>query len=257
MYFDSHCHLFMKEFNEDRDAVVARARDAGVAHMVFIGYSLDSSRRAVELAEKLDGCYAAVGIHPHDAKSGGPEAWDALAALARSSPRVVAIGEIGLDYYRDLSPRDVQAAGFRAQLALARRLDLPVVVHDRDAHEATMRILAEAAGGLSVILHCFSGDRALAREAWARGYSTGVSGPVTYPKAEPLRALLREAPRDRILIETDAPYLAPQAHRGTRSEPAHVVHAAEELAALWGMPREEVGRLTTANARRFYRLPAP
>ena len=146
MYFDSHCHLFMKEFNEDRDAVVARARAAGVAHMTFIGYSLDSSRRAVELAEKLDGCYAAVGIHPHDAKHGGPEAWDALAALARSSPRVVAIGEIGLDYYRDPSPRDVQAAGFRAQLALARRLDLPVVVHDREAHEDTMRILAEAAG---------------------------------------------------------------------------------------------------------------
>lgn len=255
MFFDSHCHLFMKDFNEDRDAVVARARAAGVAHMVFIGYSLDSSRRAVELAEKLDGCYAAVGIHPHDAKSGSPEVWDALAALARSSPRVVAIGEIGLDYYRDLSPRDVQAAGFRAQLALARRLDLPVVVHDRDAHEDALRILGEAAGGLSVILHCFSGDRALAAEAWARGYSTGVSGPVTYPKAEPLRALLREAPRDRILIETDAPYLAPEPHRGRRSEPAHVVHAAEQLAALWEMSLQEVGRLTTANARRFYRLP--
>ncbi len=257
MFFDSHCHLFMKDFNDDRDAAVARARAAGVAHMVFIGYSLDSSRRALELAEKLDGCSAAVGIHPHDAKSGSPEVWDALAALARSSPRVVAIGETGLDYYWDRSPRDVQATGFYAQLALARRLDLPVIVHDREAHEDTMRILGEAAGGLSVILHCFSGDRALATEAWARRYYTGVSGPVTYPKAEPLRALLREAPRDRILIETDAPYLAPQPFRGKRCEPAHVVYAAQQLAVLWEMPPEEVGRLTTANARRFYRLPVP
>ncbi len=244
----------MKDFNDDREAVVARARRAGVAHMTFIGYGLDSSRRALELAEKLEGCYAAVGIHPHDAKSGGPEAWAALAALARSSSRVVAIGEIGLDYYRDLSPRDAQVAGFRAQLTLARDLNLPVVIHDREAHEDTMRILAETGEGLSIVLHCFFGDAALAKEAWARGYHTGVSGPVTYPKAEPLRALLREAPRDRILIETDAPYLAPQPFRGGRCEPAHVAHVAAQLAALWGMTPEEVGRLTTANARRFYRL---
>jgi TatD DNase family protein len=256
MYFDSHCHLYMEDFNDDREAVVARARAAGVVGMVFIGYSLDSSRRAVELAETLDGSYAAVGIHPHDAKNGSPAAWEELTALARSSQRVVAIGETGLDYYRDFSPRQVQGAGFRAQLGLARALDLPVVVHDRDAHEDTMRILAEDGEGLSIILHCFSGDRAMAKEAWARGYSTGVSGPVTYPTAEPLRALLREAPRDRILIETDAPYLAPQRFRGGRCEPAHVVHAAEQLAALWGTTPEEVGQLTTATARRIYRLPA-
>lgn len=255
MYFDSHCHLYMKDFNDDREAVVARARADGVSHMTFIGYSLDSSQRAVELAEKLEGCYAAVGIHPHDAKSGGPEAWDQLAALARSSRRVVAIGETGLDYYRDLSPREVQAAGFRAQLALAQELDLPVVVHDREAHEDTMRILAKAAEGLAVVVHCFSGNRAMANEAWARGCYTGVSGPVTYPAAEPLRALLRDAPRDRILIETDAPYLAPHPFRGKRCEPAYVVHTAEQLAAVWGLPVAEVGRITSDNARRFYRLP--
>ena len=257
MLFDSHCHLFMKDFNDDREAVAVRARAAGVAQMAFIGYSLDSSRRAVELAEELDGCYAAVGIHPHDAKNGSPEAWEELVTLARSSRRVVAIGETGLDYYRDLSPRDVQAAGFRSQLALARELDLPVVIHDREAHEDTLRILAEAAEGLAVVLHCFSGDRTMAKEAWARGYYTGVSGPVTYPKAEPLRALLRDAPRDRILIETDAPYLAPEPFRGKRCEPGHVVQAAQQLASLWDTPVEEVGRLTTANARRFYRLPTP
>jgi TatD DNase family protein len=257
MFFDSHCHLFMKDFNHDRDAVVARARAAGVDHMVFIGYSLDSSRRAVELAEKLEGCHAAVGIHPHDARHGNREAWDELAVLARSSPSVVAIGEIGLDYHGTHSPHDVQAAGFHAQLAVARELNLPVVIHDREAHEDTMRVLAEAADGLSVILHCFSGDAAMAKEAWGRGYYTGISGPVTYPKAEPLRAILRGAPRDRVLIETDAPYLAPQPFRGKRCEPAHVVYGAQQIAALWGVSPEEVGRLTTANARRFYRLPMP
>lgn len=257
MFCDSHCHLFMKDFTDDRDAVVARARAAGVANMVFIGYSLDSSRRAVELAEKLDGCYATVGIHPHGAQSGSGDAWDELAELARSSTRVVAIGEIGLDYYRDLSPRDIQEAGFRAQLALARALDVPVVIHDREAHEDTMRVLSEVGAGPPIILHCFSGDASMAKEAWARGYYMGVSGPVTYPKAEQLRAIMRDAPRDRILIETDAPYLAPQPFRGKRSEPAHVVHAAQQLAALWNMTAEGVGRLTTANARRFYRLPTP
>lgn len=255
MYCDSHCHLFMKEFNDDREVVVARARAAGVAHMVFIGYSLDSSRRAVELAEKLDGCCAAVGLHPHDAQIGSGQAWDELRALARSSPRVAAIGEIGLDYYEEGTPADAQAVGFRAQLALARALDLPVVIHNRQAQEDAMRILAQAGEGLTVVLHSFSGGLALAQEAWARGYYAGVSGRVTYPKAEGLRAVLHGAPRERILIESDAPYQPPAAHRGRRNEPAQVAQVAAALAALWETTPEAVGRLTTANARRFYRLP--
>ena len=254
--FDSHCHLFMKDFNDDRDAVVARARAAGVGHMAFIGYSLASSRRAVELAEKLEGCCAAVGLHPHDAQIASPAAWDELAALARSSPRVAAIGEIGLDYYEQGTPPGVQAAGLRAQLALARALDLPVVVHDREAHADIMRILAEAGEDLPLVLHSFSGDAAMAREAWARGYYTSVSGRVTYPKAAALRALLREARRDRILIESDAPYQPPAGRRGQRNEPAQAADVAAGLAAVWDVTPEEAARLTTANARRFYRLPA-
>jgi len=254
LFFDSHCHLFMKDFNDDRDAVVARARAAGVGPMAFIGYGLDSSRRAVELAEKLEGCCAA-GLHPHDAQIASPAAWDELAALARSSPRVAAIGEIGLDYYEKGSPPDVQAAGLRAQLALARALDLPVVIHDREAHGDIMRILAEAAEGLAVVLHSFSGDETMAREAWARGYYTSVSARVTYPKAGALRALLREAPRDRILIESDAPYQPSAGRRGRRNEPAQTAGVAAGLAAIWNITPEEAGRLTTATARRFYRLP--
>jgi len=257
MLFDSHCHLFMKDFNDDRDAVVARARGAGVAHMALIGYSLTSSRRAVELAEKLEGCCAAVGLHPHDAEIASPAAWDELAALARSSPRVVAIGEIGLDYYEKGSPPDLQAAGLRAQLALARALDLPVVIHDREAHGDILRALAEAAEGLTLVLHSFSGDALMAREAWGRGYYTSVSGRVTYPRAAALRALLRDAPRDRILIESDAPYQPPQGRRGRRNEPAQTADVAAGLAAVWEVTPEEAARLTTANARRFYRLPAP
>jgi len=257
VYFDSHCHLFMKDFNDDRDEVVARARGAGVAHMAFIGYGLDSSRRAVELAEKLDGCCATVGIHPHDPDNLRPAAWDELAALAASSSRVAAIGEVGLDYHRDVAPRDGQETGFRAQLALARRLGLPVVIHDREAHADVMRVLGEAAEGVAVLLHSFSGDEAMAREAWGRGYYTGVSSRVTYPKADAFRALLRAAPRDRILLETDAPYQAPAGRRGRRCEPADIVHPAAPLADLWGIPLGEIARTTTANARRFFRLPEP
>jgi TatD DNase family protein len=225
--------------------------------MVFIGYSLDSSRRAVALAEALDGCYATVGIHPQDAQSSDPAAWDAVGDLASASSRVVAIGEVGLDYYEDKVPREVQAAGFRSQLALARDLDLPVVIHSRDAPEDTMGILAEVSGGLTAILHCFMGSVAVAKEAWARGYYIGASGPVTYRSNDWLRAILREAPRDRVLIETDAPYLAPGPNRRRRSEPGDLPITAAALAAVWDVSPEEVGRLTAANARRLYRLPAP
>ncbi len=255
MLFDSHCHLFMKDFNDDRDAVLLRARAAGVTRLAFIGYSLDSSRRAVELAEKLEGCCAAVGLHPHDAQIATPAAWDELAALARSSPRVAAIGEIGLDYYEKGTPREVQAAGLRAQLGLARRLDLPVVVHDREAHADVLRILVEAADGLTLVLHSFAGDAATAREVWGRGYYISVSGRITYPRADGLRALLRVAPRDRILIESDAPYQPPQGRRGERNEPARAAEVAAALAAVWDVTPDEAACLTTANALRFYRLP--
>ncbi len=173
-------------------------------------------------------------------------------------PRVVGIGETGLDYFRDLAPRERQAAAFRAQVRLAKELGRPLVVHTRDAHVDNLRLLGQEATGLpAVILHCFQGDHAVAHEAWARGYYTSLAGPLTYPSANGLRQLAAEAPKDRILIETDAPYLPPVPHRGRRNEPAFLRLVAEALAAAWGWSPERVGQLTARNACRAFGLPDP
>ncbi|MDD5559360.1 TatD family hydrolase [Candidatus Methylomirabilis sp.] len=169
-------------------------------------------------------------------------------------PKVVAIGEAGLDFYRDRSPRDVQAEAFRCQIRLARELDVPLIVHDRDAHRETMQLL-ETEGAERVVLHCFSGDLAMAEEAWRRGYYVSIAGPVTYPKNEALREVVRKAKTDRLLLETDCPYLPPQTFRGQRNEPAHLLHTAQEVARLLNMPLTELGHLTTENASRLFRLP--
>jgi TatD DNase family protein len=228
-----------------------------VAVSIAIGYDLESSRRAVSLAEQEEDVFACVAIHPHHAGQATADGLAQLELLA-ALPRVVGIGEIGLDYYRDRSPRETQAAAFRDQLRLAARLRLPVAIHDRDAHTDTMRILGEEPEGLpAVILHCFSGDREMAVEAWARGYYTAVGGPLTYPNAPDLRAVFREAPRDRVLLETDAPYLPPTPHRGRRNEPGFLGLVADRLANLWGVPPDEVADITTRNARRAFALPVP
>lgn len=254
---DSHCHIFMPDYDADRDAVLDRAREAGVSDLVVVGYDLESSRQAVALAGGHAGVFAAVAIHPHHAASATPAAMEELRRLA-ADPRVVAIGETGLDYFRNRAPKDVQAAAFRAHLALARECALPAVIHDREAHADTMQILGEDGLELpGIVLHCFSGDRHLADEAWSRGYYTGIDGPITYPNARALRELIREAPRDRILLETDAPYLPPTPHRGRRNEPAFLPLVAEGLAAQWGCASDEVDRTTSANTRRAFRLPLP
>jgi TatD DNase family protein len=197
--------------------------------------------------------FAGVGIHPHDAGTYDDAAEETLRALAKQ-PKVVAIGEAGLDFFRDRAPRAVQVDAFRRQIRLARELDLPLIVHDRDAHQETMRLLQEEAAQ-DVLLHCFSGDLAMAEEAWGRGYTISIGGPVTYPKNETLREIVRKAKTDRLVLETDCPYLPPQAFRGQRNEPAHLLHAAQEIARLLGMRLDELGRLTTDNARRLFRLP--
>lgn len=256
MLIDSHCHPYMAEFDLDRAAMFERARQAGVSSLVAVGYDLASSRQAVALAEGEAGLYACVAIHPHHATDVTPQALEELAALARH-PRVVAIGETGLDFYRDRAPRPAQESAFRAQLGLAQRLALPVVIHDRDAHDEVMRLLGEQEGGLpAVVLHCFSGDRAMAEAAWRRGYYTSLAGPLTYRNAAGLREIAAAAPRDRILIETDAPYLPPEPFRGRRNEPAYVARVAEALGALWGTDGPAAARLTAENARRAFRLPA-
>jgi TatD DNase family protein len=256
---DTHAHLDFPQFDADREAVIERAKGAGVTAIVNVGADLVSSHRAVALARKVPGIYAAVGMHPHDAKKLDGAALAELRELAQL-PKVVAVGEIGLDFYRDLSPRDVQRRAFRAQLAWAAKLAKPVVIHDRDAHDEVMAILSDWAAGLKSsplagrlgVLHTFSGDLAMAEQALELGFYVSISGPVTYRNARHLPDIVRALPLDRLLVETDCPYLAPHPHRGKRNEPAHVRLVAERIAALRGATMGELAAATTANAERLF-----
>lgn len=249
---DTHAHIQMTEFDADREETLARARAAGIELMVTVGYHLEASRRAVEAAGRYPQLFASVGVHPHDARHYDDATEKALQELAKS-PKVVAIGETGLDYFRNRSPRPAQIEAFRRQIHLAKERGLPLIVHDRDAHLETMQILKEEQAE-AVVLHCFSGDLAMADEAWARGYYTSIAGPVTYPKNEGLREVVRHARPDRLVLETDCPYLPPQAFRGQRNEPAHLLSTAHEVAGLLGMPLDALGRLATENARRLFSI---
>ncbi|HWQ68609.1 MAG TPA: TatD family hydrolase [Patescibacteria group bacterium] len=253
MFIDTHAHIQMREFDHDRAEALTRAEAAGIKLMIAVGYHLAASRKAVEAAQRYPQVYAGVGIHPHDAETYNDAAEEALRALAKQ-PKVVAIGEAGLDFFRNRAPRAVQFDVFRRQVRLARELGLPLIVHDRDAHQETMRLLEEETAQ-RVLLHCFSGDGAMAEEAWARGYTISIAGPVTYPKNETLREIVRKVKTDCLVLETDCPYLPPQTFRGQRNEPAYLLHTAQEVARLLGLRLEELGRLTTDNARRLFRLP--
>lgn len=251
---DSHAHLDFSQFDGDREAVIARARQDGLVAIVNAGTSLECSRASVALADRVDFIYATVGIHPHGAKTATRAALDELRALA-SHPKVVAIGEIGLDFYRDLSPRDRQRQAFRQQIRLAVELGLPLVIHDRDAHAETLRILREEeAGRVGGVLHCFSGDLDMAREGIALGFLIAFGGPITYG-GKKKQDIAGRIPLEKILIETDCPFLTPVPHRGQRNEPAYVRHVAEKLARLRGISFEEAAAATTANAAGLFGLP--
>jgi TatD DNase family protein len=243
----------MREFDEDRDEVVRRAVTAGLTVIITVGTTLPDSQRAVAIAGMYPPIYAAIGIHPHEAKQIEEGTYDALRVLAHNE-KVVAVGEIGRDVFYNLSPRDVQLRRFAEQLDLAVELDMPVIVHDREAHEETLQILRERKGRLCGVLHCFSGDLEMARECVEMGYYISIAGPVTYKKAEQLRDVARHVPLDRLLVETDCPYLAPQPWRGKRNEPAYVVETARFLAELRGMTAGEMERLTEENTRRLFGL---
>jgi TatD DNase family protein len=252
MLIDTHAHLEMREFNGDRDDVINRAKAAGVEYIVTIGTTVESSRDAVLLADRHDCVYAAVGIHPHEAKDVLHPAYEILRHLARHK-KVVAYGEVGLDYYYEHTQRTVQQRKFRDMLREAKELGLPVIVHDRDAHEDTLRILKEEwdpeFGG---VMHCFSGDAEYAKHVLDLGFYISIAGPVTFPKAEKLRATVKQIPIEQMLIETDAPYLAPQAYRGKRNEPAYVRLTAEEIARVKGLSFDDVARITSFNAMRLF-----
>jgi TatD DNase family protein len=253
MSIDTHAHLEMEAFDRDRDEVLKRAAEAGLTAIVTVGTTLADCRKAVALAGQYPPLYAAVGIHPHEVKGIEDGTYDALRLLARQD-KVVAVGEIGLDFFYDHSPRDVQRRRFAEQLDLAEELDMPVIIHDREAHAETLQILRPRKGRLGGVLHCFSGDRVMARECIDMGFYLSVAGPVTYRRADQLRDVARDIPLERLLIETDAPYLAPQPHRGKRNEPAYVVETAGCLAEIRGLPVEELKRTTAANARRLFRI---
>lgn len=271
MFVDSHCHIDGPEYDTDREEVIARARDAGVATMLNVGTGEPDSgafERAVTLSESHESIYSAIGVHPHDAKLFDAAAERRLIDLAGHSARVIAWGEIGLDYHYDHSPRDVQREVFRRQLQIARTLELPPVVHSREADGDTIAILREELSGADIspvghaqaaratsltgVLHCFGGSLEMAQQAIDLGFYVSFAGNLTFKKADDLRDIARALPLDRLLVETDCPYLTPVPFRGKRNEPARVVETAKCLAKVKNVSLEEIGRATTDNFTRLF-----
>ena len=251
---DSHCHLDSAEFNEDRDAVIERAIAAGVTHMLAIGTGdgPPDLEAGLRLADKYPAFYATTGIHPHDAAKAGPDDFKRLADLL-AHPKVLAVGEIGLDYHYDFSPREIQKSAFIQQMEIAAAAGKPIVIHTREAWDDTLALIEQhwASHGIGGIMHCFSGGPAEASRAVDLGFYLSFGGLVTFPKTLVVQEAAKSAPRDRILVETDAPYLAPVPKRGKRNEPALIVHTARKLAELRGESYEELCDVTSEN---FHRL---
>ena len=251
MLIDTHAHLQMNRYDGDRDEVISRAAEAGVGCIINVGVDLASSQEAVDLAEEYENLYATVGVHPHDARLLDDGTLDALKDLAQH-PKVVAVGETGLDYYRDLSPRPVQNSAFERLLRLAEETDLPVIVHDRDAHEDILEILRRHSSQVRGVMHCFSGDVDFADKCIQMGFCISFTGTVTYPKSHELREVAAHIPADRFFVETDCPYLTPQFKRGKRNESAYVKAVAEKIAEIRHITFPEVARITTESAKAFF-----
>jgi TatD DNase family protein len=255
MLVDSHCHLDFPDFAAERDAVVDRARTAGVDTMLTISTRLDEFSGVRAIAETYDGIWCSVGVHPHEAGDHPALMADELLALA-AHPKVVGIGETGLDFHYDLSPRDVQESVFKAHIAASHGTGLPLIIHAREADGEIARILGEERPPPGV-LHCFSSGRALAEAALALGFYISISGIVTFKNAEELRAIVRDVPLDRLLVETDAPYLAPVPHRGKRNEPAFVAVTAAAVASLKGIDAQRLAAVTRENFFRLFKKASP
>jgi TatD DNase family protein len=252
--FDTHAHLHFPEFDADRAEMMTRARQAGVTRMLTIGTEVPTSRAAIALAQTEPDVWAAVGVHPHDAAEADETVLAEIESLAGTA-RVAAVGEIGLDFFRNLSPRDVQERVFRHLIGVARRARKPVLVHCRDAHAEVLAILAEErAVEVGGIMHCFSGDVAVARRCLDLGLLVSLAGPVTYPNARALPDVARFVPADRLVVETDAPFLPPQGYRGKRNEPAYLALTAARVADLRGERLDDFARRASDNARRLLRI---
>ncbi|HPF20512.1 MAG TPA: TatD family hydrolase [Syntrophomonas sp.] len=254
MLIDTHAHLQDEDLKKELDQVLNRAQAAGVEKIICIGYDLASSQEALLLARKYRQVHAVVGIHPHDAQHLNQDVLNKLYDMARDQ-RVVAIGEIGLDFYRDLSPRDTQRQAFREQIKMAQEIGKPIVIHDRDAHQEVLEIIkAEKAGKNQGIMHCYSGGLPLASELIKLGFYISFAGPLTFKNARKAHEVAAKIPMDRILVETDCPYLSPEPFRGKLNEPANVKYVAAKLAELKNKSVDETAYLTGLNARKVYRI---
>jgi TatD DNase family protein len=254
MLIDSHAHLEMKEFDHDRDEVIGRAGRAGVDYIVTVGTNLDLSRKAVALAGHHENIYATIGIHPHDAGKIGNNTYDELKKLA-GGKKIVAYGEIGLDFFRNITPQKQQIERFSEQLQLAKELHLPVIIHDRDAHDQSLEMV-KASGIRQGVFHCFSGDYAMARKCLDLGFYLSVPGVVTFDKAITIQNVVRQVPLSSLLLETDCPYLTPVPYRGKRNEPAYIVRTAKKVAEIKGLPWEEVAAIAARNTLSLFHIEA-
>jgi TatD DNase family protein len=252
MLFDTHAHYYDQQYDEDREETLERAKEKGVGLILTASSDVASSIESVTLAQNHDMIYAAVGVHPHNVIDLNNNIISALTDFA-SYPKVVAIGEIGLDYFYDNSPREAQKIWFAKQISLARNVKKPIIVHDRDAHEDTLSILkSENAKEVGGVLHCFTGSIEMARELMGLGFMISIAGPVTFKNANRLLDVVKLVPEDMLLIETDSPYLAPEPHRGKRNESAHVRFIAEKIAKIKGRSLDDIADITTSNAKRLF-----
>jgi len=254
MLVDTHCHLDFKDFEDDRADVIKRSQEAGIGKILNVGSSLEGTMRSIGLAEKYECVYAAAGIHPHEADSVKEEALD-LFKKCFDKKKIVAVGEIGLDYYRNISSKDNQKRLFIRLLEEAKKRGLPVIIHNRDAHKETLGILKDIMpSSIKGVMHCFSGDEGFLKECLDAGMFISFTCNLTFKNAHRLRQIAKIAPMERVLLETDAPFLAPQVFRGRRNEPAYVKYLAEEIAGIKGLSFEEVSSITTENAKRLFNL---
>jgi len=260
MIVDTHCHLDFKDFDADRDDVLGRARDAGIVRIINVGSSMEGSRHAVELAKKYDIVYASVGVHPHDATLVTNETFEEIKRLA-ASDKVVAIGEVGLDYYRNLSPKEKQISAFRRFVGFSEELNLPLIIHSREADDHVIGILKEHCGlsnsnpkRIRGVIHCFSGSSQFLKECLDLGFYISFTCNLTFKKAENLRELAKTIPTEKILLETDTPFLAPEEMRGKRNEPAYLKYLVEEWSKITGLAKNDIERITTYNANKLFNL---